>query len=101
MRCWMTICSMTSDLHSHNDMPAEFSPTDDRDERANRVYMVMGRLNRYYPELSVRVCNGGHFCEISPAQVLEPMPEGDIPLAWLDRIKPAEDVTRRFLEAAA
>ena len=37
----------------------------------------------------------------SPAQVLEPMPEGDIPLAWLDRIKPAEDVTRRFLEAAA
>lgn len=90
-----------ADLHSHNDMPAEFSPTDDRDERANRVYMVMGRLNRYYPELSVRVCNGGHFCEISPAQVLEPMPEGDIPLAWLDRIKPAEDVTRRFLEAAA
>ncbi len=76
-----------ADLHSHNNMPAKFSPTDDHDERANRVYMVMGRLDRYYPELSVRVCNGGHFCNIPPEQVLEPIPEVDFPLEWLDRIK--------------
>lgn len=90
-----------ADLHSHNNMPAEFSPVDDRDERANRVYMVMGRLDRYYPELSVRVCNGGHFCEIPPEQVLEPMPWADFPPEWLDRIKPAKDFAPFSLGVAA
>lgn len=90
-----------ADLHSHNDMPAKFSPTDDRDERANRVYMVMGRLDRYFPELAVRVCNGGHFCAIPPEQVLEPIPERDFPLDWLDRIQPTEDSVLPFGEVAA
>lgn len=78
-----------ADLHSHNDMPAQFSPIDDKDERANRIYMVVGRLDRYFPELSVRICNGGHFCPIPAEQVLEPMPDWDFPLSWLDRIKAA------------
>lgn len=90
-----------ADLHSHNDMPANFSMTDDRDERANRVYMVMGRLDRYFPELSVRVCNGGHFCAIPPEQVLEPVSEGDFPLEWLERIKPTGDYVPPVGEVAA
>lgn len=90
-----------ADLHSHNDMPAQFSPTDDQDERANRVYMVMGRLDRYFPELSVRVCNGGHFCAISPEQVLEPIPKRGFPLDWLDRIQPAGENAFPFGEVAA
>ena len=90
-----------ADLHSHNDMPANFSMTDDRDERANRVYMVMGRLDRYFPELSVRVCNGGHFCAIPPEQVLEPVSEGDFPLEWLERIKPTGDYVPPVDEVAA
>ncbi|MCI8538263.1 MAG: hypothetical protein HFF18_06315 [Oscillospiraceae bacterium] len=85
-----------ADLHSHNDMRARFSRTDDRDERANRVYMVAGRLDRCYPELAVRVCNGGHFCPIPQALVLEPAPMADFPSEWLDRIHP--EVSR---EAAA
>jgi len=76
-----------ADLHSHNDMPAKFSKTDDRDERANRIYMVMGRLDRYYPELSVRICNGGRFCHIPAEQVIEPMPDAGFPVEWLDRIQ--------------
>lgn len=90
-----------ADLHSHNDMPANFSMTDDRDERANRVYMVMGRLDRYFPELSVRVCNGGHFCAIPPERVLEPIPEADFPLEWLERIKPTGNYAYPFGEVAA
>lgn len=89
-----------ADLHSHNDMPARFSSVDNRDERANRVYMVMGRLDHYYPELSVRVCSGGHFCQIPPEQVLEPPPEAAFPPEWLDRIHPAEEAGYP-LEAAA
>ena len=90
-----------ADLHSHIDMAAQFSPTDDQDERANRVYMVMGRLDRYFPELSVRVCNGGHFCAIPPEQVLEPVSEGDFPLEWLERIKPTGDYVPPVDEVAA
>lgn len=90
-----------ADLHSHNNMPAKFSSVDDRDERANRVYMVMGRLDCYFPELSVRICNGGHFCDIPAEQVIEPMPEADFPLDWLDRIKTAENNSLPFFEVAA
>ena len=75
-----------ADLHSHNDMPARFSRTDDRDERANRLYMVVGRLDRYFPELRVRICNGGRFCPVPPERVLEPMPAGQFPAQWLERI---------------
>lgn len=89
-----------ADLHSHNDMPAQFSPVDDRDERANRVYMVVGRLDRYFPELSVRVCNGGHFCPIPPEQVLEPMPKANFPLEWLGRIKKSKEALPVFEVAA-
>lgn len=75
-----------ADLHSHNNMPARFSPIDDRDERANRLYLVAGRLDRYFPELRVRMCSGGRFCDIPPERVLEPMPAGQFPAQWLERI---------------
>lgn len=89
-----------ADIHSHNDMPAKFSPVDDRDERANRVYMVVGRLDCYFPELSVRVCNGGHFCMIPPEQVLEPMPKANFPLEWLEHIKISREGVPIFEVAA-
>lgn len=89
-----------ADLHSHNDMPANFSPTDDKDERANRVYMVVGRLDRYYPELSVRICNGGHFWPIPAEQVLEPMPDESFPAAWLSHIKVAKTPSNSLLGEA-
>ena len=76
-----------ADLHSHNTMPARFSPQDNRDERANRVYLVVGRLDRYYPELAARVCNGGHFHPIPPELVLEPMPLASFPSTWLGQIQ--------------
>lgn len=68
-----------ADLHSHNRMPAVFSKTDDHDERATRVYMVVGRLDRYFPEITVRISNGGRFLEIAPEQVLEMPPVGHFP----------------------
>lgn len=74
-----------ADLHSHNRMPAVFSKTDDHDERATRVYMVVGRLDRYFPEITVRISNGGRFLEIAPEQVLEMPPVGLSP-EWLTQI---------------
>lgn len=76
-----------ADIHSHNSMEARFSSTDDHDERANRVYIVVGRLDRYYPEISVRVCNGGNFLPIRPETVLEPRPRLEVPENWLRNIR--------------
>lgn len=75
-----------ADVHSHNTMEARFSATDDQDERANRVYIVVGRLDKYYPDLSVRICNGGSFLPICPQTVLEPRPKSHVPQDWLDNI---------------
>ena len=75
-----------ADLHSHNQMPAVFSKTDDHDERPTRVYMVVGRLDRYFPEITVRISNGGHFWEIPAQEVLESFPVGSFPPEWLNQI---------------
>jgi PRTRC genetic system protein A len=55
------------DCHSHNVMPAFFSPTDDRDELGGRFYAVMGHLERKNPELILRLGFYGHWLYNVPA----------------------------------
>ena len=59
------------DVHSHNVMPAVFSAQDDRDEKATRLYAVIGRLDKPIPEMSVRISNGGKHLPIDPETVFE------------------------------
>ena len=80
-----------ADLHSHNDMDARFSAVDDRDERANRIYMVVGHLENYFPDLTVRICNGGTHWLIPADTVLEPFPTQEFPHKWLERIQMMDD----------
>jgi len=60
-----------ADVHSHCNMPAFFSETDNRDEKATRVYAVIGSVHSYLPELKVRISNGGTHLEIEPNVVFE------------------------------
>lgn len=59
------------DIHSHNSMAAKFSPVDDQDERATRLYAVAGRLDQFFPEITVRMSCGGTYFELDPALVFE------------------------------
>ena len=74
------------DIHSHNRMRAFFSPVDDNDEKATRLYTVIGRLDQYMPEIKTRISNGGKFHEIDPGEVFEyigrPFPE-----EWLEKVR--------------
>ena len=79
-----------ADIHSHNSMAARFSEIDDEDEKANRLYLVMGRLDQYFPEVSARICNGGTFLSIYPGDVLEGVPR-EFPSWWNGRVKLLED----------
>lgn len=59
------------DIHSHNTMPAKFSPIDDNDERATRLYAVVGRLDRVFPDIAVRASCAGKFIYLKPQDVFE------------------------------
>jgi len=73
------------DIHSHNVMNAKFSAIDDTDEKATRLYAVVGRLNSYFPRIKVRLSNGGKYKEIDPALVLEPYCV-DYPDEWDEQV---------------
>lgn len=73
------------DIHSHNDMKAYFSPIDDRDEKATRIYVVIGRLDKYFPDISVRISVGGNYVSIDPALVFDGICM-DFPDYWTEQI---------------
>jgi len=73
------------DIHSHNTMSAFFSPVDNHDERATRLYTVVGRLDKCMPEVRTRISNGGKFLEIDPSEVFE-FTGCSFPKEWKDRV---------------
>ena len=75
-----------ADIHSHNTMEARFSLTDDLDEKATRVYIVVGRLDRYFPQVSARISCNGRFVPIPASQVISPLPQG-FPSHWPDAVR--------------
>ena len=75
------------DIHSHNAMPAKFSETDNRDEKATRLYGVIGRLDRYFPEINLRASCGGKFIPVSLQEIFETSVESNqYPKEWEDQI---------------
>ena len=89
------------DIHSHNTMKAFFSTVDDHDEKATRLYTVVGKLDQAVPEIKTRISNGGKFMEIDPASVFE-FPELAYPDTWTenvdidakDRMRSCKDLSR-------
>ena len=71
------------DIHSHNNMNAFFSKTDDCDEKAARVYAVVGKISGFFPEIKVRIANSRSFVEIDPSVVFESVVAvRDFPEEW-------------------
>ncbi len=75
------------DIHSHNNMNAFFSKTDDHDEKAARVYAVVGKISGFFPEIKVRIANSRSFVEIDPSVVFESVAAvRDFPEEWKNAI---------------
>lgn len=55
--------SILCDLHSHGNMPAFFSQTDDADEQAAKLYAVIGKLDTA-PEIRLRVGVYGYWLSL-------------------------------------
>ncbi len=67
---------VVAEFHSHGTSRAFFSTTDNKDEQGFRIYGVVGRLNKYRPELSLRVGVYGHFAPADWSQVFDGPPHG-------------------------
>ena len=74
-----------ADIHSHNSMEAFFSSIDDADERGTGIYMVLGHLDHFYPEIEARICCGGSFVDIDPGTVVEGLEE-PFPPEWCTEV---------------
>ena len=74
------------DIHSHNTMEAKFSSIDDADEQATRIYIVMGRLDKFFPDMTVRMSCGGTYLELDPGCVLESF-GAVFPQEWRTKVK--------------
>ncbi len=74
------------DIHSHNSMKAFFSQTDNADEKATRLYAIIGRLDKYVPDIRVRISTSGKYMEIDPRLVFEPIYDGYYPKHWANNV---------------
>jgi len=68
-------------IHSHNLGEAVFSDIDDNEEIETMLYAVVGRLDNYLPDITVRYSCGGHYREI-PAEMVFENPFGSFPDEW-------------------
>ena len=69
------------------ELPGGEACEDDRDERGTGLYLVMGELDRFFPDIKARISCGGSFVEIDPGEVIEGL-RHDFPQEW------AKNVTR-------
>lgn len=81
--------TLVMEIHSHNTMKAFFSLTDNADEKATRLYTVIGRLDKLFPDLKTRASVGGKFIDIPPAEVFE-MAQEPYPQKWRDMVEIAK-----------
>jgi PRTRC genetic system protein A len=72
------------DIHSHNVMDAKFSSIDNSDEKATRLYGVIGKLDRVMPEIALRASNGGKFIELGADEIFDY--EATYPDEWHDNL---------------
>jgi hypothetical protein len=76
------------DAHSHGDMPAAFSCTDDADDTQDGLRIVLGRLHRRPPDVAVSfVANRVRFLLPADRVVEEFRTPLTPPQAWLRRVR--------------
>lgn len=87
---------LVMEIHSHNTMRAVFSPTDDMDERATRLYTVVGRLDKLFPDIVTRISVGGKYVEINPTSIFDGI-DNPYPENWREAV---EECTPNAKEAS-
>jgi len=72
---YLTPDKVILDLHSHGEMAAWFSTTDNKDELGFKLFGVVGKLNKV-PQLQLRVGVYGYFHPLIWEDIFEGFPDG-------------------------
>jgi len=79
------------EIHSHGNMGAFFSGTDDRDEKADRFYGVIGNISQFFPDIKLRLSVGGRTSEIEIEDIFDFEDDmyhiENFPKDWVDNIE--------------
>ncbi|MDD4987071.1 MAG: hypothetical protein PHQ43_15140 [Dehalococcoidales bacterium] len=59
------------DIHSHPDMAAVSSTTDDEDEQGFRLSLIVGHLNKPEPDVRLRLAMYGYYQKLELGEVFE------------------------------
>ena len=76
-------------IHSHGDLPAFYSLTDERDsEFDDSLNIVVGNLARKRPSFFACFMVNGRKFDLGPEEVVEPYrkPRFPVPREWLDQV---------------
>jgi PRTRC genetic system protein A len=88
------------EMHSHGNMGAFFSGTDNGDEKADRFYGVIGKITDFFPELKLRLIIGGHPAEVNAEDIFDVDEEmyhmESYPKAWCANIKEEKIIHKSF-----
>lgn len=71
---YLPVANTVVDMHSHGDLAAFFSSTDDADEQGLKLYIVVGRVHRGPIELNLRVGVYGYFAPLTWPEVFDSTP---------------------------
>lgn len=79
---------LVCEMHSHNTMSAEFSGIDDKDEKTDRFFGVVGRLDRLKPDITLSYVCGGKRQKIDIEDLFDEVPEEEelFPREWKSRV---------------
>lgn len=75
------------EVHSHASMSAFFSGTDNKDEKSDGFFGVVGKLNNFYPEVIFSCVVGGNRKEISIDDIFDIERDDNFPKDWINKIK--------------
>jgi PRTRC genetic system protein A len=76
---------LIADIHSHGNMDAFFSGTDNKDEQESRFFGVIGHIQEPLPRVKLRAIVGGKPFDIDLEDLFSI--SKDFPESWLDNIK--------------
>ena len=80
------------EIHSHHRMKAVFSEKDNHDEKRVGLYAVVGSLDKFFPEITVRASCAGSFIPVNPSDIFSfCYEEAYVPDEWRQMVTEREE----------
>lgn len=92
------------EIHSHNTMEAFFSATDNGDEKADRFYGVVGKLNQHFPSIKMRQVIGGESKDIDIDDLFDLDGEtyhSQFPEEWRKKVSTRKYTTKKYYSSGS